>query len=134
MPNHRSTRSPLARHSAIILGVLAAVGAVYHFRHVASIKRQKSTVATIDTLNVEKGTEKYLVEPGRDYVPVGADARFVRIETVDGYWFAISRRDGTVYRDCAKEPIEIAIASNPETSQYRIKLCGAGRRLVMTGK
>jgi hypothetical protein len=134
MANRRSIRSSLARRWVIILGVVAAIGAIYHFRHVSSIGRQTASAATIDTLNVEKGTEKYLVEPGRDYVPVGANARFVRVESVDGYWFAVSRRDGTVYRDCAKEPIEIAIANNPETSLYRIKLCGAGRRLVMTGK
>jgi hypothetical protein len=83
---------------------------------------------------VEKGTERHHVEPGKDYAPVSEKVTSVRIESADGNWFAVSNRNGTVYRDCAKESLEITIASKPETSPYRVRACGSGRRLTMTGK
>jgi hypothetical protein len=74
------------------------------------------------------------VEPGKDYVPVSEKATFARIESADGNWFSVSNRNGTLFRDCAKEPLEISVASNPETSQYRVRVCGGGTPADHDGK
>jgi hypothetical protein len=121
--------------SVMILVALGAAGAgIYKLKHYASSQHGIATVQADDTLSVSKGTQKYLLEPGRVYVPVGADARTARVEAADGYWFAISNKDGTIFRDCAKEPADIQIGSKPESSPYRVRLCGNGRHLVLTGK
>lgn len=118
----------------IALAIGAAVVVIYKLRHHSSLRRRDTTVQTNDTLNVAKGTEKYLLEPGRVYVPVGAEARVARVEAADGNWFAVSKKDGTVFRDCAKEPLDITIGSKPENSPYRVRICGSGRHLILTGK
>jgi hypothetical protein len=128
------TLGMFVRDSLIVLVVIAGAAAVYHFRHHNSVRNHVGVVADVDTLNVEKGTERYHLEPGRDYAPVSEKVTSARIESVDGNWFAVSNRNGTVFRDCAKEPLEITIASKPETSQYRVRVCGGGRRLTMTGR
>jgi hypothetical protein len=71
----------------IALAIGAAVVVIYKLRHHSSLRRRDTTVQTNDTLNVAKGTEKYLLEPGRVYVPVGAEARVARVEAADGNWF-----------------------------------------------
>jgi hypothetical protein len=132
MPERRSKGFVVTLAIAVAL-VAGAVG-VYHLRHGRSLRHRTTSAVAIETLNVEKGTEKYLVDPGTAYVPVSATARIARVESTDGNWFAISKKDGTVYRDCAKEPIDIAIASTAENSPYRVKICGSARHLILTGR
>jgi hypothetical protein len=105
----------------IALAIGAAVVVIYKLRHHSSLRRRDTTVQTNDTLNVAKGT-------------VGAEARVARVEAADGNWFAVSKKDGTVFRDCAKEPLDITIGSKPENSPYRVRICGSGRHLILTGK
>jgi hypothetical protein len=124
----------VVRTLAITVAVVSAAAGIYHLRLGRALQHRNTSAEVIDTLNVDKGTEKYLVEPGIAYVPVGAMVRIARVESTDGNWFAISEKDGTVYRDCAKEPINIAIASNAENSPYRVKICGSGRHLILTGR
>jgi hypothetical protein len=119
---------------AIAVALVAAAAGVYHLRHGRWIRHRNTSAAAFDTLNVVKGVEKYLVEPGTAYVPVSATVGIARVESTDGNWFAISKKDGTVYRDCAKEPIDIAIASTAENSPYQVTICGNGRHLILTGR
>jgi hypothetical protein len=122
------------RDSAIVLIAVAGTAALYRFKHHNSIRNHVGAVVILDTLKVNKGTERYRVEPGKDYVPVSETARWARVESVGGNWFAISKSDGTVYRDCAKEPVDIAIANKPEVSPFRVRACGNGRRLLLSGR
>jgi hypothetical protein len=122
------------RDSVIVLAVIAGAVGIYQFKHHGSVRNHVGVAADTETLNVEKGTERYHVEPGKDYVPVSEKVTLARIESADGNWFAVSKRDGAVFRDCAKEPFEITVASKPETSLYRVRACGGGRRLTMTGR
>ena len=128
------TRGTFVRDSAIVLIAVAGTAALYRFKHHNSIRNHVGAVVILDTLKVNKGTERYRVEPGKDYVPVSETARWARVESVGGNWFAISKSDGTVYRDCAKEPVDIAIATKPEASTFRVRACGNGRGLLLSGR
>jgi hypothetical protein len=128
------TLGMFVRDSVIVLAVIAGAVGIYRFKHHESVRNHVGVVAGAETLNVAKGTERYHVEPGKDYVPVSEKATFARIESADGNWFAVSNRNGTLFRDCATEPLEITVANNPETSRYRVRVCGGGRRLTMTGR
>jgi hypothetical protein len=110
--------------------VVIAAAAAYQAKHAGSKKRH----ATFDTLNVQRGIQRYVVEPGKYYAPVGSDAKLARVESLDGNWFAVSNSNGGMYRDCAAQPVEIAIAGKPEMSLYRVRVCGNGRRLSILGK
>jgi hypothetical protein len=128
------TRSTFARDSAIVLFAVSGAALIFHFKHHNSIRNHKGVATAAETLNVEKGTERYHVEAGKEYVPVSDRVTSARIESSDGNWFAVSKNDGTVFRDCAKEPVEITVASKREVSIYRVRACGGGRRLTMTGR
>jgi hypothetical protein len=124
--------SVVVRSFMILVAIGAAMFGIYKANHHASPRR--GTVQAGDLLNVAKGAQRYLLEPGRAYVPVGAKVSMARVEAADGNWFTISKKDGTIFRDCAREPADIPIGSSPESSPYRVMLCGNGRHLVLTGK
>jgi hypothetical protein len=67
------------RDSAIELIAVAGTAALYRFKHHNSIRNHVGAVAILDTLTVNKGTERYRVEPGKDYLLVSETARWARV-------------------------------------------------------
>jgi hypothetical protein len=64
------TLGMFVRDSVIVLAVIAGAVGIYRFKHHESVRNHVGVVVDADTLNVAKGTERYHVEPGKDYVPV----------------------------------------------------------------
>jgi hypothetical protein len=112
--------------------VATVIGVISYSKYHRSHMLRKTTTANVIALT--KGAHQYVLEPGIDYVATSDEARIGRVESVDGNWFAVSKSDGTIYRDCGKEPIEIAVAERPENSFYRVKLCGSSKRLTVIGR
>jgi hypothetical protein len=87
----------------VLLAVAGAV-ALYRFKHHASIMSHLGAVAVVDTLTVNKGTKKYRVEPGNDYVPINETARWARVESLGGNWFVIGPSIAIVRRSPSISP------------------------------